>query len=73
VLVESTTAGFNPSMGQTLQRVHVYRSDAAAAEEQHEIRRGVKQMLKHPDKVKAFLIKGEFITKSGKLAKRYRD
>lgn len=60
-------------MGQTLQHVHVYRTDVVAAEEQRQIRQRVQQMLKNPDQVKAFLIKGGFITKSGKLAKRYRD
>ena len=60
-------------MAQTLQHVHVYRTDAVAAEEQRQIRLGVQKMLKHPDQVRAFLIKGGFITKSGKLTKRYRD
>ncbi|MEZ5384441.1 MAG: hypothetical protein R3F13_02880 [Prosthecobacter sp.] len=60
-------------MGQTLQHVHVFRSDAVAAEEQRQIRQRVQKMLKNPDQVKSFLIKGGFITKSGKLAKRYRD
>lgn len=60
-------------MAQTFRHAHLYRSDAVAAEEQREIRQRVQQMLKHPDQVKAFLIKGGFITKSGKLAKRYRD
>jgi hypothetical protein len=73
VLAESTTAGFYPVMAQTLQHVHVYRTDAVAAEEQRQIRLGVQKMLKHPDQVRAFLIKGGFITKSGKLTKRYRD
>lgn len=63
---------FQYYMGQTFQHLHVYRSDAVAAEEQRQIRQRVKQMLKNPDEVRAFLIKGGFITKSGKLTKRYR-
>lgn len=60
-------------MAQTFQHVHLYRTDAVVAEEQRQIRQRVQQMLKNPDEVRAFLIKGGFITKSGKLTKRYRD
>ena len=58
-------------MSRPLQNFRDYRTDAAAAEEQRQINLGVKEMLKSPAKVKAFLIKGGFITKSGKLSKRY--
>lgn len=60
-------------MAQLLPHTYVHRSDAVAAEEQRQIRSRVQQMLKNPEEVKAFLIKGGFITKSGKLTKRYRD
>lgn len=46
----------------------IHRPDAVAAEEQR-----VKQMLKDPDQAKAFLVNVGFITRSDKLAKRYRD
>ena len=72
-LAESRHRRFNPVMGQPLQYSYVCRSDAVAAEEQKQIRKRVRQMRKNPEEVKAFLIKGGFITKSGKLAKRYRD
>lgn len=49
----------------------VYRSAAVVAAEQLQIRKGVRRMLKDPAKARAFLLEGGFITKSGKLSKRY--
>lgn len=63
----------NKDVNRPLYPLHANRTDAVAAEEQRQIRIGVKQMLKDPARVKAFLIKAGFITPAGKLAKRYRD
>jgi hypothetical protein len=48
-----------------------YRSDAVIAEEQRQMRQFARELLSKPGAAKAFLIEGGFITKSGKLSKRY--
>jgi hypothetical protein len=48
-----------------------YTPKAVAAEELVQIRKFTRQLLKDPQKVRSFLIDGGFITRSGKLSKRY--
>ena len=48
-----------------------YRSDAVIAEEQRQIRQYMRELLNDKEAARAFLIKGGFITKKGKLSKRY--
>jgi hypothetical protein len=48
-----------------------YRSDAIIAQEQQQIREMTRELLKDKEAARAFLIEGGFITKTGKLTKRY--
>lgn len=41
------------------------------AEEQRQMRQFARELLSKPGAARAFLIEGGFITKSGKLSKRY--
>mgnify|MGYP003382540104 CR=1 FL=1 len=70
-LDETGRAGFDASMQMHASKNQGYRSDAVVAEEQRQLRQMVRQMSKDPAKMRSFLIEGGFITKSGKLSKRY--
>ena len=70
-LDETGRAGFDASMQLHASKNQGYRSDAVVAEEQRQLRQMVRQMSKDPAKMRSFLIEGGFITKSGKLSKRY--
>jgi hypothetical protein len=70
-LDETGRAGFEANMQLHASKNQGYRSDAVVAEEQRQLRQMVRQMSKDPAKMRSFLIEGGFITKSGKLSKRY--
>jgi hypothetical protein len=48
-----------------------YRSDAVIAEERRVIHEYMQELLNDPEAAKDFLVRGGFITKKGKLTKRY--
>lgn len=51
--------------------VYGQRPASVRARERAQARKWTEEMLKDPEKCRQFLIKYGFITKSGKLAKRY--
>ncbi len=52
-------------------KTFAHTPNAVAAEELVQTRKFTRQLLKDPQKVRSFLIEGGFITRSGKLSKRY--
>ena len=48
------------------------RTPAQAERERKQIRKSMKKLLATPERARAFLIKHGFITKDGKVGKRYR-
>jgi len=51
--------------------VYSSRSAKQAAAELEQMRKWCAELRKDPEKVREFMIKGGFITKTGKLTKRY--
>jgi len=70
-LVESVLPSFDKRMEHYQPKTLTHSSKAVAAQELVQTRKFTRQLLKDPQKVRSFLIEGGFITRSGKLSKRY--
>ena len=70
-LVESVLPSFDKRMEHYQPKTFTHSSKAVAAQELVQTRKFTRQLLKDPQKVRSFLIEGGFITRSGKLSKRY--